>query len=78
MVDIKFDRMMKRYIPLSELKTHHDIHRDNGGPLRSLSLFTKNILCVQPVTEGKENSIGCCILLVIRQVFLPSKTIQQV
>ena len=53
MVDVKFERMMKRYIPLSELKSWHLKHKMNGGPLRNVALFTKARLSVQPITSGK-------------------------
>ncbi|XP_020608810.1 thymocyte nuclear protein 1-like [Orbicella faveolata] len=51
MVDVKFVRMMKRFISLQELKTLHQNHKSSGGPLKSLSLFTSARLSVQPVTE---------------------------
>lgn len=51
MVDVKFVRMMKRFISLKELKTLHQNHKSSGGPLQSLSLFTSARLSVQPVTE---------------------------
>ncbi|XP_068742684.1 thymocyte nuclear protein 1-like [Montipora capricornis] len=53
MVDVKFVRMMKRYISLKELKTLHIEHKASGGPLKSLALFTSARLSVQPVTEDE-------------------------
>ncbi|XP_068711285.1 thymocyte nuclear protein 1-like [Montipora foliosa] len=53
MVDVKFVRMMKRYISLKELKTLHMEHKASGGPLKSLALFTSARLSVQPVTEDE-------------------------
>ncbi len=53
MVDVKYVRMMKRYIPLSELKQYHLEHKASGGPLKGLSLFTRARLSVQPLTQGK-------------------------
>lgn len=53
MVDVKFVRMMKRYISLKELKTLHMEHKVSGGPLKSLALFTSARLSVQPVTEDE-------------------------
>ena len=34
MVDVQFVRMMKRFIPLEELKTYHQAHKATGGPLK--------------------------------------------
>ncbi|CAO2635702.1 Thymocyte nuclear protein 1 [Lemmus lemmus] len=51
MVDVQFVRMMKRFIPLEELKTHHLAHKASGGPLKSMTLFTRQRLSVQPVTR---------------------------
>ncbi|XP_078359838.1 thymocyte nuclear protein 1-like isoform X2 [Oculina patagonica] len=53
MVDVKFVRMMKRFISLQELKTLHQEHKSSGGPLKSISLFTSARLSVQPVTEDE-------------------------
>lgn len=50
MVDVKFERMLKRFIPLSELKSLHLNHKADGGPLKSMALFTRARLSVQPVT----------------------------
>ncbi|XP_047607816.1 thymocyte nuclear protein 1 isoform X2 [Phacochoerus africanus] len=51
MVDVQFVRMMKRFIPLAELKTHHQAHRATGGPLKNMVLFTRQRLSVQPLTR---------------------------
>ncbi|EDO43776.1 predicted protein [Nematostella vectensis] len=53
MVDVQFVRMMKRFIPLSELKTYHENHKLSGGPLKSVALFTRARLSVQPLTEDE-------------------------
>ena len=60
MVDICYERMMKRFIPLSELKALHLEHKGKGGPLRNMALFTRARLSVQPVSQGKwcEELIG--------------------
>ncbi|XP_047449321.1 thymocyte nuclear protein 1 [Mugil cephalus] len=50
MVDVKYQRMMKRYLPLSELKKYHLQHRAKGGPLKDMALFTRARLSVQPLT----------------------------
>ncbi|XP_054988070.1 thymocyte nuclear protein 1 isoform X2 [Sorex araneus] len=50
MVDVQFVRMMRRFIPLAELKTHHQAHKATGGPLRNMALFTRQRLSVQPLT----------------------------
>uniref|UniRef100_A0A3Q3X8P5 Thymocyte nuclear protein 1 n=1 Tax=Mola mola TaxID=94237 RepID=A0A3Q3X8P5_MOLML len=50
MVDVQYQRMMKRFLPLSELKKHHLQHRAHGGPLKDMALFTKTRLSVQPLT----------------------------
>ncbi|XP_032953077.1 thymocyte nuclear protein 1 isoform X4 [Rhinolophus ferrumequinum] len=50
MVDVQFVRMMKRFIPLAELKTHHQAHKATGGPLKNMALFTHQRLSVQPLT----------------------------
>ena len=52
MVDVKYVRHLKRYIPLPELKTIHLKHKGAGkGALRGLSLFTSARLSVQPITQ---------------------------
>ncbi|XP_033968940.1 thymocyte nuclear protein 1 [Trematomus bernacchii] len=50
MVDVQYQRMVKRYIPLSELKKYHLQHRAKGGPLKDMGLFTRARLSVQPLT----------------------------
>ncbi|KAM4742214.1 thymocyte nuclear protein 1 isoform 1-T1 [Anableps anableps] len=50
MVDVQFQRMMKRFLPLSELKKYHLQHRANGGPLKDMAQFTRARLSVQPLT----------------------------
>jgi len=51
MVDVKYVRKTKRYIPLDELKQIHLEHKKSGGALANLSLFTKARLSVQPITK---------------------------
>ena len=51
MVDVKYVRRTKRYIPLEELKQLHLQHKKTGGPLAGLSLFTKARLSVMPITR---------------------------
>lgn len=51
MVDVKFVRMLKRFISLSELKSLHQQHKASNGPLKNLALFTKARLSVQPLTK---------------------------
>ncbi|CAL8334884.1 unnamed protein product [Boreogadus saida] len=50
MVDVRYQRMLQRFIPLSELKKYHLKHRATGGPLKSMALFTSARLSVQPLT----------------------------
>lgn len=50
MVDVQYQRMMKRFVPLSELKKYHLQHRAEGGPLKDMALFTRARLSVQPLT----------------------------
>ncbi|OBS68252.1 hypothetical protein A6R68_03206, partial [Neotoma lepida] len=50
-VDVQFVRMMKRFLSLEELKTYHQAHKATGGPLKSLTLFTRQRLSVQPLTR---------------------------
>ena len=52
MVDVQFVRMLKRFITLSELKELHLKHKAEGGPLKTLSLFTQARLSVQPISQG--------------------------
>jgi len=51
MVDVKYNRPLKRYITLYELKELHEKHKKSGGPLKNIALFTKARLSVQPLTE---------------------------
>ncbi|XP_061449007.1 thymocyte nuclear protein 1 [Rhineura floridana] len=51
MVDVQFVRMTKRFIPLAELKVHHQAHQTSGGPLKDVTLFIRQRLSVQPLTE---------------------------
>ncbi|NXC43758.1 THYN1 protein, partial [Penelope pileata] len=51
MVDVQFVRMTKRFIPLSEIKTHHLAHKADGGPLKNMMLFTRQRLSIQPLTQ---------------------------
>ena len=51
MVDVKYVRPTRRYIPLDELKRVHLEHKTAGGPLAGLSLFTKARLSVMPISE---------------------------
>ena len=51
MVDVKYVRQTKRYIPLEELKRVHLQHKATGGPLANLSLFTKARLSVMPIED---------------------------
>ena len=57
MVDVKFERMLKRYIPLSELKSLHLKHKASAGPLANLALFTRARLSVQPLAKGRSTFI---------------------
>ncbi|XP_047733140.1 thymocyte nuclear protein 1 isoform X2 [Prionailurus viverrinus] len=51
MVDVQFVRMMKRFITLAELKTHHQAHKATGGPLKNMALFSRQRLSIQPLTQ---------------------------
>lgn len=51
MVDVKYERMLKRYITLAELKKLHNEHKQTDGPLKSVALFTRARLSVQPLTK---------------------------
>ena len=43
---------MKRFIPLSELKEYHLMHKKNGkGALINLALFTRSRLSVQSIKK---------------------------
>ncbi|XP_063527709.1 thymocyte nuclear protein 1 isoform X3 [Pongo pygmaeus] len=50
-VDVQFVRMMKRFIPLAELKSYHQAHKATGGPLKNMVLFTRQRLSIQPLTQ---------------------------
>ncbi|XP_064157389.1 thymocyte nuclear protein 1 [Anguilla rostrata] len=51
MVDVQFERMLRRFIPLSELKKMHLQHKAKGGALKDMALFTRARLSVQPLTR---------------------------
>ena len=53
MVDVKFVRLLKRFISLSELKALRRDHSkaENGGVLAGIALFTMGRLSVQPLTK---------------------------
>lgn len=51
-VDVQYLRMLKRFLPLTELKKYHLQHRSSGGPLKNMALFTRARLSVQPLTTG--------------------------
>jgi predicted RNA-binding protein with PUA-like domain len=55
MVDVKYERDLKRFIPLSELKSLHLKHKSeknsNNRQLAELSLFTRSRLSVQPIRD---------------------------
>ncbi|XP_043338949.1 thymocyte nuclear protein 1 [Cervus elaphus] len=51
MVDVQFVRMMRRFIPLAELRAHHEAHKASGGPLKNMALFTRQRLSVQRLTR---------------------------
>ncbi|XP_033832751.1 thymocyte nuclear protein 1 [Periophthalmus magnuspinnatus] len=57
MVDVQYQRMMKRYLPLSELKKYYHQHSAKGGPLKNLALFTRARLSVQPLTKEEYDFI---------------------
>ena len=57
MVDVKYERMMKRYIGLPELKKLHMEHKSSNGPLKSIALFTRARLSVQPLTKEEYDYI---------------------
>ncbi|KAM9358922.1 thymocyte nuclear protein 1 [Symphorus nematophorus] len=57
MVDVQYQRMMKRFISLSELKKYHLQHRAKGGPLKDMALFTRARLSVQPLTTEEFNFV---------------------
>ncbi|XP_072248385.1 LOW QUALITY PROTEIN: thymocyte nuclear protein 1 [Leuresthes tenuis] len=51
MVDVRYQRMMRRFLPLAELKKYHLQHRASGGPLKDMALFTRARLSVQPLAS---------------------------
>ncbi|XP_077579018.1 thymocyte nuclear protein 1 [Stigmatopora nigra] len=51
MVDVQYQRMLKRFLPLGELKKYHLQHSTKGGPLKNAMLFTRPRLSVQPLTS---------------------------
>uniref|UniRef100_A0A8C5MRT8 Thymocyte nuclear protein 1 n=1 Tax=Leptobrachium leishanense TaxID=445787 RepID=A0A8C5MRT8_9ANUR len=51
MVDVQVVRTLSRFIPLAELKKIHQKHKVSGGALRSMALFTRARLSVQPLTQ---------------------------
>ncbi|KAL0973250.1 hypothetical protein UPYG_G00201010 [Umbra pygmaea] len=57
MVDVQFERMLKRFIPLLELKKIHLQHKTTDGPLKDMALFTQARLSVQPLTSDEFNFI---------------------
>ncbi|KAF4104037.1 thymocyte nuclear protein 1 [Onychostoma macrolepis] len=57
MVDVQFERMTKRFIPLTELKKYHLQHKAKGGPLKDMALFTRARLSVQPLTAEEYDFI---------------------
>lgn len=57
-VDVQYQRMMKRFIPLSELKKYHLQHVKRGGALKNMALFTRARLSVQPLTAGRYSWTG--------------------
>ena len=50
-VDVKYVGMMERFVLLKELKALHIDHKIHSGPLKSISLFTRSRLSVQPLTK---------------------------
>ncbi|XP_041923460.1 thymocyte nuclear protein 1 [Alosa sapidissima] len=57
MVDVQYVRMLKRFVPLAELKKLHQEHRATGGPLKDMALFTRARLSVQPLTAEEFNFV---------------------
>lgn len=52
MVDVKFVRLLKRFISMTELKKLHKDHVAKGdGELKTMALFTRSRLSVQPVSQ---------------------------
>ncbi|XP_030774728.1 thymocyte nuclear protein 1 isoform X3 [Rhinopithecus roxellana] len=56
-VDVQFVRMMKRFIPLAELKSYHQAHKATGGPLKNMVLFSRQRLSIQPLTQEEFNFV---------------------
>ncbi|XP_063063388.1 thymocyte nuclear protein 1 [Engraulis encrasicolus] len=57
MVDVQYERMLKRFVSLAELKRLHLEHRSKGGALKDMALFTRARLSVQPLTEEEFNFV---------------------
>ncbi|XP_061637173.1 thymocyte nuclear protein 1 isoform X3 [Phyllopteryx taeniolatus] len=53
MVDVQYQRMLKRFLPLAELKQYHLQHRAKGGPLKDAMLLTRIRLSVQALTTAQ-------------------------
>lgn len=65
MVDVKYSQPLNRFVPLHELKRLHQEHKQNGGPLHSMALFTQARLSVQPVSQGREKKILRCVMKIV-------------
>lgn len=50
-VDVKFVRLLKRFVSLAELRPLFREHNKTGGALAGMALFTQGRLSVQPVTK---------------------------
>ena len=50
-VDVKFVRLLKRFVSLAELRLLFREHGKTGGALAGMALFTQGRLSVQPVTK---------------------------
>ena len=50
-VDVKFVRLLKRFVSLAELRRLFREHGKTGGALAGMALFTQGRLSVQPVTK---------------------------
>nr|XP_056716844.1 thymocyte nuclear protein 1 [Euleptes europaea] len=57
MVDVQLVRMTKRFIPLAELKLHHQAHKTSGGALKDMALFARQRLSVQPLTVVERSQL---------------------
>ena len=53
MVDVKYERKLRRYVPLHELKKIFLQHKESKGPLENLALFVSARLSVQPLTKDE-------------------------